>query len=111
MTGRKSPQWIYQFTPGLRPELATMPEAWTADDERVAAAHFAYLRRALDDGVLLLAGRSQDGVGPAIVVFEAEDETAARAFMEGDPFVASGLFGASLHPYRAALMRSTAPRA
>ena len=39
------------------------------------------------------------------MVFEAADEEAATAFMEEDPFVASGMFGASLHPYRAALMR------
>lgn len=52
-----------------------------------------------------MAGRSQDGIGPAIVVFEASDEETARAFMEADPFVSSGLFAASLHPYRVALMR------
>ena len=54
---------------------------------------------------LVMAGRSQDGIGPAIVVFEASDEETARAFMEADPFVSSGLFAASLHPYRVALMR------
>ena len=99
------PQWLYHFLPGPRPELATEPEAWTVEDERVAAAHFAHLEQALADGILILAGRSQDGVGPAIVIFEAADESSAREFMESDPFVSSGLFGASLHPYRAALFR------
>lgn len=99
------PQWLYQFTPGPRPELATEPDAWTEDDRATAAAHFGYLQDALAAGTLVLAGRSQDGVGPAIVIFEADDEDEARSFMEGDPFVATGLFGASLHPYRAALMR------
>lgn len=99
------PQWLYVFLPGRRPELATDPEAWTPEDEAVAGRHFAYLQQALADGRLVLAGRCQDGVGPAIVIFEATDEPAARDFMNGDPFVSSGLFGASLHPYRAALMR------
>jgi uncharacterized protein YciI len=102
-----STQFLYQFGPGPRPELATEPEAWTPEDEHVGAAHFAYLTQATKDGVLILAGRSQDGVGPAIVIFEAESESHARQFMEADPFIARGLFTASLHPFNAALMRGT----
>lgn len=104
-TDQATSQWLYHFLPGPRPELFTDPEAWTEDDERVATAHFAHLRHALDEGLLILAGRSQDGIGPALVILEAEDEEAARAFMESDPFVSGGLFGASLHPFRAALRR------
>jgi uncharacterized protein YciI len=100
-----TPEWLYHFLPGDRPELSTDPDAWTEQDDQVGAAHFAYLQQAAADGVLILAGRSQDGIGPAVVIFEAGDEAAARAFMENDPFVSSGLFGASLHPFRAALMR------
>ena len=47
---------------------------------------------------------SQDGIGPAIVIFRAESEDGARQFMEEDPFVSHGLFRASLHPFRAALV-------
>ena len=86
-----TPQWIYQFLPGSRPELATEPDAWTESDEGVAGAHFAYLQGALANQTLVMAGRSQDGIGPAIVIFEASDEDAARAFMEADPFISSGL--------------------
>jgi len=39
-----------------------------------------------------------------VVIFRAESEDDARRFMEGDPFVAEGLFRASLHPFRAALV-------
>ena len=104
-TDEPGPQWLYYFLPGPRPELSTDPDAWTKDDERVGAAHFAHLQQALAEQVLILAGRSQDGIGPAVVIFEAVDEKAAYAFMESDPFVSSGLFGASLHPFRAALVR------
>jgi len=100
------PQFLYTFTPGRRPELTTDPDAWTDEDEAVAAAHFAYLEAATDAGTVLLAGRSQDGLGPAIVILEATAEQEARAFMEKDPFVVSGLFGADLHPFRIALERS-----
>jgi uncharacterized protein YciI len=56
---------------------------------------------------VLLAGRSQDGVGPALVIVEADSEAEARRFMEADPFVANGLMRARLHPYRVALVRGT----
>ncbi len=63
------------------------------------------LQQALTEGILIFAGRSLDGIGPAVVVFEAEDEEEARHFMQEDPFVKYGLFGAELHPFRAALVR------
>lgn len=98
-------QFLYQFMPGERLELATEPEAWTDDDRAIASEHFAYLERAAADVVVVLAGRSQDGIGPAIVIIEVHDEGAARRFMSNDPFISSGLFRANLHPFRAALMR------
>jgi uncharacterized protein YciI len=98
-------QYIYVFDP-VRPELVTDPNAWTEEDERIGAAHFAYLKGAAEDGVVLLAGRSQDGLGPAIVIFEAASDDEAIRFMEDDPFVSSGLMRASLHPFRASLVRS-----
>lgn len=98
-------EWIYHFTPGDRPELASDPEAWTEHDERIAADHVAYITKATEDGIVILAGRSQDGVGPAVVIFEMDNAAAARDFMDNDPFVGSGLFGADLHPFRAAFMR------
>jgi len=101
-------QWLYQFTPGAaRPDLATNPDAWTERDEEIGAAHYERLRLAADDGTVILAGRSQDGIGPAVVIFEADSEEEARRFMEEDPFVSEGLFGANLHPFRAALVRKT----
>jgi uncharacterized protein YciI len=98
-------QFLYHFTPGDRPELATDPTAWTPDDEQVGTEHFERLRRAAEEGIVILAGRSSDGVGPAVVIFEAASGEEARAFMEDDPFVREGLFRASLHPFRAAVQR------
>lgn len=83
----------------------TDPDAWTEADSNIADAHYAYLKQATANGIVILAGRSQDGVGPAIVIFEAQSEDEAQQFMENDPFVRQGLFGASLHPFRAALVR------
>jgi uncharacterized protein YciI len=97
-------EFIYVFDP-VRPQLVTDPNAWTDDEIRIAEDHFQYLREATDEGIVLLAGRSLDGKGPAIVILEAASEADARQFMEGDPFVASGLMRADLHPFRAALVR------
>jgi uncharacterized protein YciI len=101
-------EFIYVFLPGDRPELATDLSAWTAADERVSDEHYERLRVAADAGRIILAGRSQDGIGPALVIFRAESEDDARRFMEEDPFVAEGLFRASLHPFRAALVEGRA---
>ncbi len=106
MTQQPRPQFMYVFTSGSRPELATDPEAWTESDEAIAEDHFSYLRRATEEGVVILAGRSQDGIGPAIVILEVASQAEAHQFMEQDPFVASGLFGADLHEFRVALQRS-----
>ena len=66
--------------------------------------HFGYLERLLAEGTLVLAGPSLKPLF-GIVVFEAEDETAARAVMEADPAVARGVQSAELHPFRVALLR------
>jgi len=100
--------WLYQFTPDeARPDLASNAAAWAEADEDVFTAHYERLRRGAEDGTVILAGRSQDGIGPAIVIFEADSEAEARRFMEEDPFVSEGLFGANLHPFRAALVRKS----
>ncbi|MCP3976293.1 MAG: hypothetical protein GY720_17555 [bacterium] len=100
------PHWIYQFSPGERSDLATNPDAWTEADNQIGTDHFERLRVATEAGIVILAGRSPDGVGPALVIFEAEDEANAKAFMEADPFLSEGLFTAELHPFRAALVRN-----
>ena len=98
--------FVYVFDP-VRPEMVTDPDAWTAEDNRIAEEHFAYLKKATEVGTVILAGRSLDGQGPAVVIFEAVSAEEARRFMENDPFVAGGLMRASLHPFRAALVRAT----
>jgi uncharacterized protein YciI len=41
-------------------------------------------------------------------VFEAEDEQAARAIMNGDPIAASGFARLELRPFRASFLRGRA---
>jgi uncharacterized protein YciI len=110
MSEQKVSHYIYLFD-AVRREMITDPDAWTEEDLRIAEEHFAYLKNATEEGIVLLAGRSLDGEGPAIVILEATSEKAARDFMEADPFVADGLMRANLHPFRPALVRAPRDRA
>jgi uncharacterized protein YciI len=55
-------QFLYQFDP-IRPELVTDADAWMEEDARIGQAHFTHLKQGTQDGIVLLAGRSLDGVG------------------------------------------------
>lgn len=105
MAEKSTQQFLYPFDP-VRIELVSNPNAWTEKDARIGEAHFAFLKKATREGIVLLAGRSQDGVGPVIVIFEAESEEAARDFLENDLFISGGLMRTSFHPFRAALVRA-----
>jgi uncharacterized protein YciI len=81
--------------------------AWTKEDHAVALRHFERLKAAAEHGPVILAGRTEEAADKTfgIVIFEAPDEKAARAFMENDPAVKSGLMTADLHPYMIAVQR------
>lgn len=97
-------QYIYMLhlAPRLRVEAA-----WTDADRAAVAAHFDRLKRATEEGSVILAGRTREPLEATfgLVVFEAADDAAARAFMDGDPAVTSGVMTAELHPYAVALLR------
>jgi uncharacterized protein YciI len=104
MADQEKKHFIYVFYP-VRPELVTDPDSWTAEEEHIGEAHFTYLKQATMDGIVLLAGRSLDGIGPAIVILETTSEDEAQRFMENDPFVSGGLMRATLHSFRPSLVR------
>src|SRR5213592_2666601 len=80
---------------------------WTKEDNAVLERHFARFQEATKSGQLILAGRTKEPGDKTfgIAIFEAPDETAARAFMQADPAVAGGLMTAELHPFAVALDR------
>lgn len=53
--------------------------------------HLTLARAAHDRGELLLAGAFADPPDGALLIFKAEDASAARAFAESDPYVRHGL--------------------
>ncbi len=94
-------EWCYLLE-ACRPTL--MQDA-TDEEQASVGRHYQRLVRMLDEGRLVLAGPCTDGVGPGIVVFEAEDESEARRIMDDDPAVVDGVMTATLHPYRVSLLR------
>ena len=81
--------------------------AWTKSDQEAVGRHFQRLQEAAGRGQVILAGRTQepgkDTFG--LVIFEVDDEAAAREFMETDPAVVAGAMTAKLHPYAVSVQR------
>ena len=82
--------------------------AWTKEDQATVQRHFERLKAAAEHGPVILAGRTEEPADKTfgIVIFEAPDATAARAFMDNDPAVKAGIMTADLHPYMIAAQRS-----
>jgi uncharacterized protein YciI len=94
-------EWVYFLQPPREDFAATM-----TDEERAAwGEHATRLERLLADGTLVLAGPTLGRVNTGIAVFEAPDEAAARALMEGDPAVAGGFCRGELRPFRVSFLR------
>ncbi len=71
----------------------------TPEEEAVLDEHFTYLNKAAEAGTVLLAGPCTDDTF-GLVVFRAENEAAANAFMFNDPSVKKNVMVAELHPIR-----------
>jgi uncharacterized protein len=69
-------------------------EGLTDEEERLVGEHFEYLCDLAEEGVVLLAGRTQnsDPSGFGIVIFQADSMDEARAVMQADPAVKYGVF-------------------
>jgi len=103
------PQFLYRIQP-TRLEMLT--EGPTEREASIVNEHFEYLQKLVAEGVVFMAGRTQN-IGErtfGIVVFEAATESAAVALMQNDPVVKLGVMKAELFPYRIALWSPKAPR-
>jgi uncharacterized protein YciI len=94
-------EWVYFIHAPRENFAATMTES----EQAVWGEHVQLLQRRLDDGSLILAGPTLGQINTGICVFEAPDEDAARAYMESDPTIASGIARGELRPFRASFVR------
>lgn len=96
-------QFIYRLMP-IRGDM--LEDGLTDRENEVIESHLAYLSDLKEKGALKLAGRTTntDASGFGVMIFEAENEEAARLIMANDPAVSEGVLGAQLFPFRIALM-------
>jgi uncharacterized protein YciI len=94
-------EWVYFLHAPREDFAATM----TDEEQRVWGEHWERIQRLFKEGAIVLVGPTLGSVNTGICVFEAEDEAAARTFMEGDPAIASGIANGELRPFRVSLLR------
>ncbi len=101
----KTPQFLYVLHP-TRPQMLT--EGATPEEDAIVEAHFNNLQRLLNEGTLVLAGRTLVPDSMGLVIILAPDEAVARAIMDNDPAIVGGIMRAELFSYRVALMKGQA---
>ncbi len=89
------PEYIYL----IHPYRHGFFDAPTPEEVAILDEHFAFLKIAAENGTVLLAGPCTDDTF-GLVVFRAENDTAANAFMFDDPSVKKNVMVAELHPMR-----------
>ena len=94
-------EWIYFIHPPREDFAATMTPA----EEEAWGRHWRRIQRLHAEGTIVLVGPTLGRHNTGICVFEAPDEVAARAIMEGDPTIAEGFATGELRPFRVSLLR------
>ena len=93
--------WIYFIHPPRDDFAGTMTDA----ESGAWGRHWERIKRLFDAGQVVLVGPTLGRHNTGICVFEAPDEAAALAFMNGDPAIAEGFARGELRPYRVSLLR------
>jgi len=89
----------------LTPTRATFPGDATESESALVAAHVEHLEWMVGEGLLVMAGRTQEDVDPVgLVVFRAGSDEEAERLMEQDPAVKGGVFHARVRRYAVAIM-------
>lgn len=96
-------QFLYQLR--LIPSLLD-ENNWTDRENAIVQHHFDKLQGLMNEGKLILAGRTlnMDANGFGIVILEVETEEEAIELMNSDPAVKEGIMESNLFPYRVALL-------
>lgn len=82
---------------------------WTKTDEAIVGEHFKRLMKYKNDGIVILAGRTQyetnnpDMMG--LIIFYAKNDGEAQQFMMDDPAVKNKIMMSKVHPYSVAMSK------
>jgi uncharacterized protein YciI len=93
------PDFIYL----IHPYRHAFFENPTPEETAVMDEHVQYLKKAVEAGVVLLAGPCLDETF-GVVILRAEDEVAAETLMFNDPAVNKNVMAAELHPLRISMI-------
>ena len=93
--------WIYFIHPPRENFAETMTDA----ESEVWGRHWERVKRLFDEGRIVLIGPTLGRHNTGICVFEAPDEAAALALMNGDPAIAEGIAKGELRPFQLSLLR------
>jgi len=98
-------QYLYKIQP-VRPGM--LSEGPTEQESRVVSDHYSYLKELMEQGTVILAGRTQntDYSSFGIVIFNAQSLEMARRVVENDPAVKNTVMRAELYPYRIVLFNA-----
>jgi uncharacterized protein len=96
------PMYLYKIQV-VRPAMLT--DGPTVEESDFTSQHFNYLKDLEQQGVVILAGRTQndDYSSFGIVIFNAESDDAAQAIVDNDPVVKNRIMRAELYPYSIAI--------
>jgi uncharacterized protein YciI len=96
-------QFLYKIQP-VRPELLTTGP--TEDEKEIISQHFSYLKALMDNGTVILAGRTlnTDSSSFGIVIFNSESADGAHQILHEAPAVKNNVFNGEMFPYRIALL-------
>ncbi|HLF45554.1 MAG TPA: YciI family protein [Chitinophagaceae bacterium] len=100
----KMKEWLGVLT---LTEKYTDEKNWTEKDQAIVGEHFQRLIKKKNEGVVILAGRTQTELnnteGMGLVIFYAKDEKEALQFMTDDPAVKNKIMKTKVLPYSIAL--------
>ena len=80
---------------------------WTKADEETIGRHFRHLKAATEQGQAIVVGRTLEAGDKTfgLVIFEADNADAAKAFAESDPAVVGGIMTVEVRPFALVLMK------
>lgn len=101
---RQTYVYVLKLVPRLHDE-----QAWTETDKGTVGRHFQRLKDATAAGQVVFAGRTMESGDKTfgLVVFEADNEAAAKKFADEDPAVAGGAMTVTVHPFALVLQRKS----
>lgn len=84
----------------------------TEEERDIAGQHLAYMSKLFDDGVAIFGGALavRDSRHMGLVIFQAEDDEAAKAILHNDPAVKNRMMRGRWFPFRLSLWNEKATK-